>query len=328
MKKLLMLKTLLAPILAVMGLAISVGGAHAQDGYPSRPVTIVVPFPGGGGVDVATRLVTHALAAAHGYHFIVENKPGSGGILGSMQVAKAQPDGYTFLVGTSGTHGINSAVYPKLPYDPLKDFVPVGMICDNTMVLVANQNFPANDLQSAISLLRANPGKYSYATPGIGTAQQLAMELLKHDAGIDVIHVPYKGSPPALADVVSGRVALMVTGLVPTKPFLKSGKLKVLAVINEKRSDAIPDIPTLSEFYPGLKVHGWFGLLAPAGTPASIVDKVNHDLNSVLADAKLAKSLESTGFVPEPMTAEAFGKLIQSDIPMWRNAAALAQVHM
>lgn len=299
------------------------GAAVAADAYPARPVQIVVPFSPGGAVDVLARQLAQRLEP-RGYTLVVENKPGAGGNIAASMVARAAPDGYTLLMGTTNTHGINSALYASLPYDPVRDFAPVGLVADNVVVLLANADFPASTLADAVSLIKANPGKYTYGSPGLGTVHQLAMEQLKHAAGLDVVHAPYKGAAPAMADLVAGHVPLMIGGIAPAIPFLASGKVKVLGVANTEKYAALPDVPLFSDVAPGVAVRSWIGLFAPAGTPPAVVKKLNADLQAVLTDTSFGQVLQPLGMVPIYMTPEAFGDMVKRDMPAWRAAVEMS----
>ncbi|MNX52825.1 Tripartite tricarboxylate transporter family receptor [compost metagenome] len=299
--------------------AVASWGAHAADAYPARPVQLVVPFSPGGAVDVLARQLAQRLQA-RGYTMVIENKPGAGGNIAASLVARANPDGYTLLMGTTNTHGINSALYASMPYDPVKDFKPVGMVADNVVVLLANQSFPARDLAEAVKVLKQNPGKYTYASPGVGTVHQLAMEQLKHAAGLDVVHAAYKGAGPAMSDLVAGHVPLMIGGIAPALPFLAEGRVRVLGVANPERYPALPDAPLFSEVAPGVSVQSWIGLFAPAGTPVQVIDRLSTDLRAVLQDPEFAATLQPLGMAPRPMTPQEFDTMVRSDMPKWRAA--------
>lgn len=302
--------------------ALASPGAYAADAYPARPVQLVVPFSPGGAVDVLTRQLAQRLQA-RGYTLVIENKPGAGGNIAASLVARANPDGYTLLMGTTNTHGINSALYPTMPYDPVKDFAPIGMVAENVVVLLANQSFPAKNLSDAVTVLKQNPGKYTYASPGVGTVHQLAMEQLKHAAGLDVVHAAYKGAGPAMSDLVAGHVPLMIGGIAPALPFLSDGRVRVLGVANPERYPALPDTPLFSDVAPGVSVQSWIGLFAPAGTPAPVIERLSADLRAVLQNPEFTAALKPLGMAPRPMTPQAFGDMVRNDMPKW-NAAVKA----
>lgn len=311
------MKKTLAAMAACTALASS--GAYAADAYPARPVQVVVPFSPGGAVDVLTRQLAQRLQA-RGYTMVIENKPGAGGNIAASLVARANPDGYTLLMGTTNTHGINSALYPTMPYDPVKDFAPVGMVAENVVVLLANQSFPAKNLADAVTVLKQNPGKYTYASPGVGTVHQLAMEQLKHAAGLDVVHAAYKGAGPAMSDLVAGHVPLMIGGIAPALPFLSDGRVRVLGVANPERYPALPDTPLFSEVAPGVSVQSWIGLFAPAGTPAPVIERLSAELRAVLQNPEFAAALQPLGMAARPMTPQAFGDMVRNDMPKWSAA--------
>lgn len=311
------MKTICAAIAACITLASP--GAHSADAYPARPVQLIVPFSPGGAVDVLARQLAQRMQA-QGYTIVIENKPGAGGNIAASQVARASPDGYTLLMGTTNTHGINSALYPTMPYDPIKDFAPVGMVAENVVVLLANQSFPAKTLQEAVDVLRKNPGKYTYASPGVGTVHQLAMEQLKQAANLDVVHAAYKGAGPAMSDLVAGHVPLMIGGIAPALPFLSGGRVRILGVANTERYPTLPDVPLFSEVAPGVSVRSWIGLFAPAGTAAPVVERLSADLRAVLQDPGFAATLQPLGMAPRPITPQAFGDMVRDDMPKWSAA--------
>lgn len=312
-------KTLIAACTVCAAAVLIAPDAIASDPYPARPVQIVVPFAPGGAVDVLTRQLAQRLQNK-GYTLVVENKPGAGGNIAASHVARAQPDGYTLLMGTTNTHGINSALYRTMPYDPIKDFTPIDLVADNVVVLLANRDFPAKTLAEAIPLLKQNPGKYTYASPGLGTVHQLAMEQLKRAAGLDVVHAPYKGAGPAMSDLVAGHVSLMIGGIAPALPFIKEGSVHVLGVANTEPYPALPDTPLFATVSPGVGVTSWIGLFAPAGLPKPILERLGADLHTVLDDPEFATTLRSLGMTPHPMGAEAFAAMIRDDMPKWRDA--------
>ena len=263
--------------------------ALAQAAWPAKPVRIVVPFAAGGTTDILARAIAPELQRAFGQPFIVDNKPGAGGNTGAAEVAKAPADGYTLLMGTVGTHAINPALYPKMPYDHLKDFVPVTLVAGVPNVMVLNPAFAQKyGIQSVADFIRAakaNPGKFNMASSGNGTSIHLSGELFKSMAGVFMVHFPYRGSGPALLDLIAGNVDLMFDNLPSAMPQIKSGRLKALAVTSATRSGALPDLPTVAEVGgPALKQYeasSWFGLLAPAGTPADIVNRIQQETHTI-----------------------------------------------
>lgn len=316
-------RTTLSAFAAVFALCAATPSA-AADGYPSRAIQLVVPFAPGGAVDILSRAVAQRLTAAGDYVIAVENKPGAGGNIAASQVSRAKPDGYTLLMGTSNTHGINSYIYDNLPYDPQKDFTPVGMVADNIVVLLARKEFPADDLAGAVRVIKEAPGKYSYASPGQGTVHHLAMALLDRKAGLGLLHAPYRGAGPAMTDLVAGHVPLMIGGIAPALPFMQDGQIKVLGQANRERFAALPDAQRFADVAEDVGVRSWIGLFAPAGTPQAVVQRLNEDLNRVLRDPALGQELERLGMVPTPMSPEAFGKVVVDDMAVWKTAVELA----
>jgi len=297
----------------------------AQDTYPARPITIIVPFAPGGATDATARLLAKQMAAETGYAFVVENKGGAGGSIAAGQVARARPDGYTLLFGTTNTHGINTYAQPGLAYDAIASFAPIGFVAENVVVLLAHAAFPADDLTQTIALLRRHPGQYSYASPGAGTVHNLAMELLKQSQALDVLHVAYKGAGPAMIDLVAGTVPLMMGGIAPARPFLASGKIKVLGVANDRRFAGLPDgVQYFSDIAPGTAIGSWMGLLAPAGTPDARIQVLSAGLDRALRAVTLREALLAQGMQAEFMTPAAFGELIVQGMPFWQQAVAHA----
>jgi tripartite-type tricarboxylate transporter receptor subunit TctC len=302
-------------------LAVFVTAAHSQT-YPSKPIRWIVPFPPGGSTDILARVVGQKLTEAWGQPVVIENRGGAGGTLGAAEAAKAAPDGYTLLMGAIH-HTIATSVYPKLPYDFIKDFAPITVVANVPNVLVVNPSVPANNAKELIAYAKANPGKLSYGSAGTGTAHHLIGEQFNLLAGVDIVHVPYKGSAPAIADLMGGQVQVMYDTIASALPHIKAGKLRALAVAPGKRSAALPDIPTLSEAaLPGFDVTTWFGALAPAKTPPEIVAKLNKEMVDILKMPDVAKRLadvgaEPVGNTPEQMTAqirretEEFGKIVK-----------------
>jgi tripartite-type tricarboxylate transporter receptor subunit TctC len=285
-------RTLLAAALAV-----AASGAYAQ-AYPSKPIRWIVPFPPGGSTDLLARVVGQKLTEAWGQQVIVENKGGAGGTLGAAEVARAPADGYTLLMGAIH-HTIATSVYPKLPYDFQRDFAPITVVAIVPNVLVVNPSVPANSTKELIAYAKANPGKLSYGSAGMGTAHHLIGEQFNLQAGVNILHVPYKGSAPAVADLIGGQVQLMYDTVASCLPHIKSGKLRPLAVATAKRSAALPDVPTIAESaLPGFEVTTWFGALAPAKTPNEIVVKLNAEIVKILAMPDVRKRLLEAGAEP------------------------------
>jgi tripartite-type tricarboxylate transporter receptor subunit TctC len=295
----------------------------AQGTWPTKPVRIVVPFPAGGTTDILARALAPELGRAFGQTFIVDNKPGAGGNLGAADVAKAPPDGHTLLMGTVGTHGINQSLYPRLPYDPVKDFAPITLVAGVPNVLVLNpakaEALKINSVTDLIRYAKANPGKLNMASSGNGTSIHLSGELFKTGTGTYLLHFPYRGSGPALLDLIGGTMDLMFDNLPSALPHIKAGKLKALAVTSAQRSSALPDLPTIAEAVPlkGFDASSWFGLLAPAGTPADIVNRLQQETAKALNAPALKERLLSQGAIPSGMSPAEFAKHIDAETRKW-----------
>ncbi len=312
-------------------LAAAPAGLHAQaatstssgQAWPAKPVRIVVPFAAGGTTDILARALAPELQKAFGQAFVVDNKPGAGGNVGAAEVARSAGDGYTLLMGTVGTHGINAALYPKLPYDPIKDFVPVSLVAAVPNVLVMNpakaDQFGIKGVPDLIKYAKANPGKLNMASSGNGTSIHLSGELFKSMTGSFMLHFPYRGSGPALLDLIGGTMDLMFDNLPSAMPQIRAGKLKALAVTSAERSQALPDLPTIAEAGPvkGYEASSWFGLLAPAGTPMDIVTRLQQETAKALGAPALKERLLSQGAIPSGNTSAEFAKLIDSETKKW-----------
>ena len=299
------------------------GGVQAQDAYPSKPITVVVPFPAGGGADTLARTVLPRVSEILGQSIVIDNRPGAGGNVGSELVSRATPDGYTLLYGTNGTHGINKALYKKLPFDPEKSFAPIARMSQIAAVLVVHPSLPVNTTEELIAYLKSNPGKVNFASAGNGTTSHLTGELFKTEAGVDIIHVPYKGGGPAIADLLSGRVQMMIDVLPNLSAHIASGKLKPLAVSTATRVKALPDVRTLGEsVFPGFNVSAWDAIFAPAGTPRAVVDRVGSAIAQALADTKVRESLLARGAEPFPATPDELAAFVRSEGPKWAKAVS------
>ena len=293
-------------------------GAAAQS-YPTKSIRVVVPFPAGGTTDVLARAVAQKLTESLGQPAVVDNRPGAGGNIGAELVAKAPPDGYTLLMGTVGTHAINPSLYPKMPYDHVKDFVPVILVAGVPNVLVVNPSLPVNSVQELIAYAKANPGKLNFASSGNGTSIHLSGEMFKTMAGVQMTHVPYKGSAPALQDLVGGQVQLMFDNLPSSLALIKAGKLKALAVTSLTRAAALPEVPTVAESgLPGFEASSWFGLLAPAGTPQPIVVTLNGDVAKWLATADAKEKLLAQGAIAAGGPPADFTRHIAAETAKWQ----------
>lgn len=298
-------------------------GAQAQGTWPIKPVRIVVPFAPGGTTDILARAVAPELSRVFGQQFVVENKAGAGGNLGAEAVAKSAPDGYTLLMGTVGTHGINRALYPKLPYDPIKDFAPVTLVASVPNVMVVNAELAkANNINTAqdfIKLAKSRPGKLNMASSGNGTSIHLAGELFKSQTGTFMTHIPYRGSGPALLDLVGGQVDVMFDNLPSAMQLIKSGKIKALALTSSTRSAALPDTPTIEEAagLKGFEATSWFGLLAPAGTPPEVVNRIQQEVARALSSPAISEKMLAQGALPSGNTPAQFAALIDSEHKKW-----------
>ena len=301
-------------LIAAIALA-SIATLAQGQAWPSKPIKWVVPFAPGGTTDILARTVGEKLAVALGQPVIIENKPGAGGGVGAEYTAKAAPDGYTIMGGTISTHAINASLYKDLPYDPVKDFVAITLIARVPNMLVVNTAVPAKDVKELIALLKANPNKYSFASSGNGTSQHLSGELFKSMSGTEMQHIPYKGSPPALQDVMGGQVTMTFDNITTAWTLAKAGKLRALAVTTAKRSSIAPDVPTLAESgLPGFEVGSWQGVFAPAGTPPAIVKRLNAEIVKALNLPDVREKLGALGAEIVADSPEEFSALVKSEV--------------
>jgi tripartite-type tricarboxylate transporter receptor subunit TctC len=307
----------LARLLAlVLGLLAVVNLASAQT-YPDRPITLVVPYPAGGGNDVLARLIAERMSKALNATIVVENRGGAGGTIATRQVAKSPPDGYTMLIATSSL-AINPALYPNIGYDPIKDFAPIGLLASGANVALVHPSVPASSIAELIDLAKKNPGKLNFASTGSGSSVHLAAELFAAMAGIKINHVPYRGSGPALNDLLGGHVTMMFATVPSSAGIVNSGKVRALAVSSSKRLAAFPNLPTIAEAgLPGYAAELHYGLVAPTGTPRPIIDKLNAALRSALEDQTLRDRLAREGAVPLPSTPEEYAADIAAEERMW-----------
>jgi len=313
--------------LAAICLAAASAGAFAQGAYPQRAVKWVVPWPAGGSVDIAARVIAEQLSVNLGQPVIVDNRPGAAGNIGAAAVAKSAPDGYTLLMATTPMI-INRSLYSNLPYDLSRDFTPISQLVTLNYVLVANPSV-ATSVKELIAKAKASPGKISYASSGTGTQLHLIGEGFKRQAGINIVHVPYKGAPPALTDVIGGHVHMMFPGLPVVEPLLKSGQLKALAVVSKRRLALLPNVPTLTEAgVPNIDFTEWYGIVVPAGTPDKIVAKLNDEIVKILKMPEVRQRLASRGFDPASSTPQEFSKLIQEEQKKWTSTVAQSGVRV
>lgn len=287
--------------------------APAAQPFPTRPVTVVVPFPPGGGTDVGARLVAQKLSVKWGQPVLVDNKAGAAGMVGADIVAKAKPDGYTLLVGNVGTQSVNPSLYKKMSYDPDRAFAPVSMIAELPLVLLITPSLPYQSIRDLVAAARSEPGKLSYASSGSGGAPHLAAEIFRKSGGVNMLHVPYKGGGPAVTDLMAGHVDMLFATVLESIGHIKSGKLRGLAVSSASRSPALPDMPTVGESLPGFDTGSWIGMLAPAGTPPAIIEKISADVREVLAQPDTRQTLIVQGATPLGLTPAAFQARIDAD---------------
>jgi tripartite-type tricarboxylate transporter receptor subunit TctC len=296
-------------------LALAAGLAQAQP-YPSRAVRLIVPFPPGGSNDIVGRMVGQQFGERLGQSVVVDNRGGAGGTIGTDMAAKAAPDGYTLLL-ISVAHAFNPAMYRKLPYDPEKSFAPIGLVAAGPVALMVNPSVPAHSVKELIALVKASPGKYNYATAGVGSFQHLASELFKLQAGLDMVHVPYKGGGPAMMDTIGGQAQINMASLIQVIPHAKSGKLRLLATSGTKRSALFPETPTVAETVPGYDATNWWGLVAPAATPPAILSRLHAELEALLKSDETRKRLENEGADVIRMTPAEFGRFIGEETLKW-----------
>ena len=314
------------------GAAFAAAGARrglAEDAYPApgRLIKIVVPYTPGVGADILARLLGPKIGEHWKTSIVTENRPGASSTLGAEAVAKAAPDGYTFLF-TSTSFSTSVPLAKHLPYDPIKDFAPVALIATNVVGLCVTPGLPAKTVQEFLALARAQPGKLNYSSPGNGTPQHLAMELFKLEAKLDIVHVPYKGSAGAIADLISGQVQAMMVPLQTIAPYVENGNVRMLAVMSAERSPAFPNVPTMKELgFPTLEVRTWYGSFAPAGTPAAIVGKLNGEINALLKEPDVRQLFEKQGMVPEGGPPKHMADLLATDIARWKRVVASAGIH-
>ncbi|MEO8020414.1 tripartite tricarboxylate transporter substrate binding protein [Polaromonas sp.] len=311
-------RALLAASTAVAALTLASSPALAQDKYPAKPITYIVPFGPGGTTDVLARLVTLKAGPALGTSFVIENKPGAGGGTGSDFTAKASPDGYTIQGGTISSHAINVSLYSKLPYDPVKNFQPITMIGSMPNVLVVRADSPYKSLQDVIAATRAKPGMINYASSGNGTSQHLSGAFFEQLTGSKMVHVPYKSSAESLNAILSGQGAdVIFENLAPALPHIRAGKLRALGVTSEKRSAALPEVPALAETLPGFAIVSWQAIFAPAGVPQPVVDKLSTEMIKAINDPEVKSKLVAQGIEPSGMSPAELSAFQKSEIDKW-----------
>jgi tripartite-type tricarboxylate transporter receptor subunit TctC len=303
-------------LLGAVGLLLALTAPVVADDYPNRPVRLIIPFPPGGSNDVVGRVIATHLGEGLGKQVIVDNRGGAGGVIGTDAAAKAAPDGYTIAV-ISLAHAVNPWLY-KLPYDPIKGFVPVGVMAKGPNVLSVNPEFPVKSVKELVALAKQKPGDIQYASAGVGSFQHLGAELFKLQAGVDMLHIPFKGGGPAMIDVMGGHTKVIFSSLVQTTPHIKSGKLRPLGVGGTQRSAVLPDVPTIAEAgVPGYAAENWWGLVVPAGTPAAIVARLHKELTAAQDNPEVKKYFDREGASIVKMSSAEFGAFMQSEMDKW-----------
>jgi tripartite-type tricarboxylate transporter receptor subunit TctC len=314
------------PRLPVLLLALMPLWAGAQTAYPSKPVRFIVPSAAGGGTDIIARAVAQKLSEAFGQQFVVDNRPGAGQMIGIELVAKSPADGYTILMAAS-TLAINPIMYKKVSYDPLRDFAPITQAASLPNVLVVHPSLPVKSVAELIAYAKQRPGRLNFASAGIGTSPQMSVELLKSMAGIDMVHIPYKGTSPGVVDLLAGQVSVMTPNVLTALPHIKSGRLRALAVTSAKRSEALPDVPTIAESgLAGYDSTQWYGVLAPAGTPRGIVARLHDEIVRALREPDVRQRLAADGAEPVGSSPEEFAAFIKSEIDKWAKVASAAGI--
>lgn len=313
---------------AVAALAALAFGAPAvaQTAYPSKPIKIVVPFAVGGIADTFSRAIGGKLSDAWGQPVVVENRAGAGGNIGADLVAKSPADGYTLVMGNIGTHAVNQSLFKTMPFDTMRDFVPIAHVLDAEGLLVVHPSVTANTVPELIALARSQPGRMSYASGGLGTTSHLAGELFKSVAKVDIVHVPYKGNSPAITDLVGAQTQMIFATMPTVLPMVKAGRLRAIAVIGPQRSPALPEIPTVAESLPGFEVSNWIGLFAPAGTPPEIVARLNAEVQKVMRSPEIEKRLETEGAKFIPTTPAQFADFQRAEAAKWARAIRDANI--
>ena len=310
-----------ATAVAALALGLTASGAQAQGGYPNRPVKVLTGFPPGQASDTLGRYVVQKLQESLGQPFQIDNRPGAAATIATQAAAGAPADGYTLLLTTSGPMAVNPALYTKLPYDPVKDFAPVAGIATVPLLLVVNPSFPATSLKEFVAVARARPDTIDYASSGIGVTNHLVTEMFSSAAGIHLNHIPYKGGPPGVADLVGGQVSVMFETTVAVLPLVRQGKLRALATSSSHRIAAAPDVPTVAELgYPGFDGVPWAAIMAPARTPPAIVAKLNAEINRILRSKETREYFTAQGVEPMPMTPNELGRFVNAEIAKWTRA--------
>lgn len=321
-----------AALFAAAACALGLGrhGAAAAQAWPARPLRIIVPFTPGGSSDILARAIGQELSTALGQPVVIENVPGAGGSLGADKAAKAAPDGYTLLMGHTGTLAVNPFLYPRLPYDPVRSFAPVAWVARVPNVLVVHASVPAKSLKELVALAKSKPGQLAYGSGGNGSAAHTTMEYLKLRAGISLLHIPYRGTAPSVNDLLAGQVQALFTGAPALLPHIRAGRIRALAVSSPRRMALLPQVPTVAESgvagTAGFEADQWYGLVAPAGTPPEIVARLNREVNQALSAAQVRDRLAAEGAEATPATPQAFAGLIGSEIKRWERVIKATRI--
>jgi tripartite-type tricarboxylate transporter receptor subunit TctC len=311
-------------MLAVLGFARD--HAWAQN-YPAKPVRVVVPFPAGGGADIFARLIGRKLGENLNQLFVVDNRAGASGIIGCEAVARSAPDGYTLLMGTTGTHTTNPAVFSKLPYDPIKDFAPVSLVAESPFVLMVHPSLPVKNVKELVQLAKARPGELNYASSGIGSSSHLGFALFNSMAGIKVVHVPYKGLGPATADTIAGNITMTWDSITASAPLIKAGRLRALGIGSTKRSSLLPEVPTIAESgLSGFELGSWYAFFAPAATPPDLIRNLQREVVKAIAAPGMREQFATLGAEPVGSTPEELAAVVQRDLVKWAKVAREARV--
>jgi tripartite-type tricarboxylate transporter receptor subunit TctC len=311
----LLMKRFCIPTMVLTALAMPVFSQDAAT-YPSRPIRVIVPFAPGGGLDISTRLIGQKLTEKWGQNIVVDSRPGAATIVGTEIASKAAPNGYTVLMITT-TFAINPGLYPRLPYDPGRDFTPVTQLNSQPNVIVVSPSFAGNSIKDLVALAKAKPGALTFASPGAGSAPHLAAEMFQRSAGVTMIHVPYKGIPPAVTDVLGGRVTMLFTTTISAAPHIKAGKLRAVAITSAKRQSGMPDVPTIGETLPGYRAEAFQGMVVPAGVPQAIVNKLSAEVARIVRLPDVAERFELDGADPVGSTPKEFAAFLKAEMQKW-----------
>lgn len=321
-----MLKKSRSAVAALLSFAaLSMTGEALAQAWPAKPITLLIPFPAAGGADIIARTLAGKLGERLKQPVVVENLAGAGGILGTQKAAAAAPDGYTFVMGITNTFAINRTFYKQLSYDPIKDFQPVAMLAVSPHILVINPDTPAKNMQEFVEYARRNRNKLSYASYGNGSTTHLISEMFNEQNGTDLVHIPYKGMPPALTDVMGGRVTMLASSAAPAVPLVQGKKLRAIAIYGDRRIDSLPDVPTIIELgYKDSALTLWYGFFAPAGTPRAIVERMNAELKAVMADKETEEAYARAGIYAQPMTVDEFTAFVRAEGERWGRLVSLS----